>query len=422
MEKKSLPGWMETLEQKNSKRISLGLDRCKKVKKALGVESIGKEVITVAGTNGKGSSIALLESFFLNYGYTVGTYTSPHLFRYNERVRINGQPVLDERLTDAFRKVEAARGDIDLTYFEFSTLAAFLVFEKYQPDIVFLEVGLGGRLDAVNSIDPDFCLITSIDLDHQEYLGRTRHQIAIEKAGIMRKNAPCVCSDPVTPISLLDTAQEVGCHLKLIGSDFHFKENEGSWDWWDENQRLEGLPKLPLRGTHQVRNAAGVLELIVTMGVSIDTNLVKKSIAELQIAGRFQELFAKNRKIILDVAHNPQSAKALSQNLSDLGKVGKIYGIVILKKSKDVNNFLSALKGTVDFWIFPTVKEGEFHSGLTLENELKKIEKKTMKFCVSSLVEGFDLALTRSNREDVIVACGSFTVVEKFVKYLENTL
>ena len=161
MENKSLPDWMTFLEQKNSKRINLGLDRCKKVKEALGIEGIGKEVITVAGTNGKGSSIALIESFFLNNGYTVGAYTSPHLFRYNERVRIDGQPVLDERLTDAFRLVEEARGDNDLTYFEFSTLAAFLIFQKYQLDIAVLEVGLGGRLDAVNSIDPDFCLITS---------------------------------------------------------------------------------------------------------------------------------------------------------------------------------------------------------------------------------------------------------------------
>ena len=180
MENKSLPDWVTILEQKNLKRISLGLIGASK--KALGIERIGKEVITVAGTNGKGSSIALLESFFLNYGYTVGVYSSPHLFRYNERVRIDGRPVLDEQLTDAF-VVEEARGDTDLTYFEFSTLAAFLIFEKYQLDIAVLEVGLGGRLDVVNSIDPDFCLITSIDIDHQEYLGTTREQIAIEKLG-----------------------------------------------------------------------------------------------------------------------------------------------------------------------------------------------------------------------------------------------
>ena len=422
MEKKSLSDWMITLEQKNSKRISLGLDRCKKVKKALGIGLIGKEVITVAGTNGKGSSIALLESFFLNYGHTVGTYTSPHLFHFNERVRIDGQSVLDEQLIEAFRAVEEARGNIDLTYFEFSTLAAFLVFEQYQLDIVILEVGLGGRLDAVNSIDPDFCLITSIDLDHQEYLGGTREKIAIEKAGIMRKTAPCICSDPAIPISLLEAAQEVGCHLKLIGSDFHFKENEGSWDWWDENQLFEGVPMLPLKGTHQLRNAAGVLELIVTMGVSININLIKKSINALQIAGRFQELFAKNRKIILDVAHNPQSAKALAQNLKALVKVGKVYGIVILKKNKDIKSFLYALQGIIDVWIFPNVEEDGFYSSLTFENELKKIKKKTIKICAESLAEGFDLALTRSNREDVIVACGSFAVVEKFVKYLEHTL
>ena len=422
MENKSLLDWVTILEQKNSKRISLGLDRCKKVKKALGIERIGKEVITVAGTNGKGSSIALLESFFLNYGYTVGVYSSPHLFRYNERVRIDGQPVLDEQLTDAFRVVEEARGDTDLTYFEFSTLAAFLIFEKYQLDIAVLEVGLGGRLDAVNSIDPDFCLITSIDIDHQEYLGTTREQIAIEKAGIMRKNIPCVCSDPATPTGLLDTAHEVGCHLRLIGSDFHLKENESSWDWWDENQSVEGLPMLPLKGAHQLRNAAGVLELIVTMGVSININLIKKSINALQIAGRFQELFAKNRKIILDVAHNPQSAKALAQNLKALVKVGKVYGIVILKKNKDIKSFLYALQGIIDVWIFPNVEEDGFYSSLTFENELKKIKKKTIKICAESLAEGFDLALTRSNREDVIVACGSFAVVEKFVKYLEHTL
>ena len=422
MENKSLPDWVTILEQKNSKRISLGLDRCKKVKKALGIERIGKEVITVAGTNGKGSSVALLESFFLNYGYTVGAYSSPHLFRYNERVRIDGQPVLDEQLTDAFRVVEEARGDTDLTYFEFSTLAAFLIFEKYQLDIAVLEVGLGGRLDAVNSIDPDFCLITSIDIDHQEYLGTTREQIAIEKAGIMRKNIPCVCSDPATPTGLLDTAHEVGCHLRLIGSDFHLKENESSWDWWDENQSVEGLPMLPLKGAHQLRNAAGVLELVATMGCSIDTNVVEKSINELQLVGRFQELFARNRKIILDVAHNAQSASALAQNLSDLVKVGKIYGIVMLRKSKDIKNFLYSLKGSIDVWIFPNLGEGDFYSSLALEKELRKIEKKTMIFCANSLVAGFDLALTTSDREDVIVACGSFTVVEKFVKYLENTL
>ena len=162
--------WLKILEERNSKRIILGLDRCKEVKAALNIDSIGREVITVAGTNGKGSSIALLESFFLNIGYAVGTYTSPHISCYNERVKINGQLAKDDQLTEAFSLVEEARGDIDLTYFEFSTLAAFLIFEKAKLDLAILEVGLGGRLDAVNSIDPDFCLITSISLDHQEYL------------------------------------------------------------------------------------------------------------------------------------------------------------------------------------------------------------------------------------------------------------
>ena len=420
MENSSLSNWLKALESGGSKAINLGLEKCSVVKSNLNLSLSSKKVVTVAGTNGKGSSIALLESILLKLGYEVGTYTSPHIRSFNERIKINGKSVLDRTIVDAFSRVESGRRGIELTYFEFSTLAAFFIFERMPLDFVLLEVGLGGRLDAVNTVNPDFCLITSIGLDHQEHLGHSRYQIGYEKAGIMRSDVLCVCSDPEMPSSILNRAHQVGCELKIIGVDFFVRYYDSCWDWWDEKNSIEGLSKDFLKGDHQIQNAAGAFALVDQIEGCLDGNLVKKAIADVGLEGRFQELEVSGRKIILDVAHNPQSAAALALNLFGLGNCAKTFGVVSLMKTKDLAGFLSGLVGVIDIWIFPTLAHTGMHSNLSLQKELSKIKKNTTSICCDSVEEAMDLALTRSGLGDVIVACGSFMMVGKVTEYLEG--
>jgi len=319
--------WIDWLLSMHAQEIELGIDRVAKVAVQLKINRPAPFVISVAGTNGKGSSVAMLSSILDAGGYKVGTYTSPHILRFNERIQLNGKVVSDQQIVDAFLEIELARGDVKLTYFEFSTLAALLIFKQEHVEVAVLEVGLGGRLDAVNLVDADAVLITAIGIDHIEWLGADRSVIATEKAGITRANKPAVCSDPNPPRSLFDYVIEKQVPLHSLGRDFSFKkpmlnESQQAWSISLANNWLEvhdkSLPFPALKGQFQLQNAAGVLALLseVQQSLPVDYLAICEGLMSVSHPGRLERLIVNNNDWLIDVAHNPQSADALAEYLS----------------------------------------------------------------------------------------------------------
>ena len=347
----SLEQWLEWQESLHPSAIDLGLERPGRVLKALGLESPTHTVITVAGTNGKGSSVAMLESILLAAGYRVGCYTSPHLLHYNERIRLNGEPVADSSICEAFERIDRARGETSLTYFEFGTLAAFDLFARAGLDVALLEVGLGGRLDAVNLLDADVALVTAIDIDHAAWLGEDREAIGREKAGIFRRGRPAVCSDPQPPASLLAHAAELGCELSLPGRDFAYRQEEGdSWSW-SGPRRYSALPLPALRGRFQLQNAAGVLMVLSLLAerLPVSPQHLRQGLLAVALPGRFQRLPGEPA-LIVDVAHNPQSAAALAENLRQMPVAGETRAVVAMLADKDLARVVRELVPVVDHW------------------------------------------------------------------------
>jgi len=363
---KTLKDWLlhlEGLHPKGQAGIELGLERIQRVKSALG-QTQHCPVIVVGGTNGKGSTCAYLENIIGRAGYKVGCYTSPHLLAYNERVRVNGQPASDQALCDAFDRVEAARqraGNIALTYFEFGTLAAWEVFAAAGVEAAILEVGLGGRLDAVNAYEPDVSVVTTIALDHTDWLGPDRESIGFEKAGIYRAGKPALCADPQPPQSLLDHAVAIDADLRLIGRDFGFErpsaetgENRLQWRWWcrSGDQLIKRALAYPgLRGPTQLYNAAVALAALDALGDKLPVTMqaIRPGLIETELPGRFQVLPGKPA-IVLDVGHNPQAIKVLTDNLSNMGFFNRTLAVVGMLSDKDIIAALQPLKGKVDVW------------------------------------------------------------------------
>jgi len=368
---KTLEDWLQHLEglhPKGQAGIELGLDRIRLVKDTLG-QTQHCPVIIVGGTNGKGSTCAYLENIIDRAGYKVGCYTSPHLMAYNERVRLNGRPVSDEALCAAFARVEAARqkaGDVALTYFEFGTLAAWEVFTEAGVEAAVLEVGLGGRLDAVNAYEPDVSIVTTIALDHTDWLGPDRESIGFEKAGIYRSGKPAFCADPNPPQRLLDHAAAIGADLRLIGRDFGFErpaaesgENRLQWRWWcrsGEQVIKRALAYPGLRGPTQLFNAAVVLAALDALADKLPVTMqaIRPGLIETELAGRFQVVPGKPA-IVLDVGHNPQAVKVLADNLSGMGFFDRTLAVVGMLGDKDIAGALAPLKGKVDVWHVATL-------------------------------------------------------------------
>lgn len=368
---KNLDDWLahlEALHPKGQAGIELGLDRIRQVKTELGQKQ-HCPVLIVGGTNGKGSTCAYLENIIDRAGYKVGCYTSPHLLTYNERIRLNGQPVADAALCAAFARVEAARqraGNIALTYFEFGTLAAWEVFAEAAVEAAILEVGLGGRLDAVNAYEPDVSIVTTIALDHTDWLGPDRESIGFEKAGIYRSGKPAFCADPNPPESLLGHAAAIGADLRLIGRDFGFErpaaessENRLQWRWWCRSgERLikRSLAYPGLRGPAQLYNAAVALAALeaVTNQLPVTMQAIRPGLIETELAGRFQVVPGKPA-IVLDVGHNPQAIKVLADNISSMGFFNNTYAVVGMLNDKDIVGALQPLKGKIDFWHVATL-------------------------------------------------------------------
>ncbi len=348
----NLEEWLGFCENLHPQSIDLGLERVSKVAAAMDLR-FECPVITVAGTNGKGSTCAMLEAVYRQSGYKTGMYTSPHLVYFQERCRLQGQAVASEELVKHFEKVEAARGDITLSYFEFTSLALFSCMAAASLDVVILEVGLGGRLDAVNVIDTDCAVITSIDLDHTELLGKDRDSIGIEKAGIMRPHKPVVISDPSPPESVLLHASRLNADVWQVTKDVQFNGDTQQWTWRARGRTYSGLAYPALRGANQMLNAAGVLAVMEALRqqLPVTAQAIRAGLSTVQWPGRFQ-ILPGQPAIVLDVAHNPHAASALAHNLDAMGFYPRTHAVLGAMADKDIAGLLKRLIPLVECWYF----------------------------------------------------------------------
>ena len=348
----TLADWLARCERLHPTEIEMTLERVQRVKERLGLH-FEVPVIAVAGTNGKGSTCAMLESIALQAGYKVALYSKPHLVHFEERCRVNGQMVAGDLLLPHFAAVEGARGELSLTYFEFTLLAIARLFSMTPLDLVILEVGMGGRLDAVNAFDADCAIITSIDIDHAEYLGPDRETIAAEKAGIMRRSQPVIVSDPMPPASLARAAAHIGADLRQLGRDFHFSGDQQQWRWSGRSQRFNSIAYPALRGANQLLNAAGVLAAFEALRtrLPITAQAVRNGFALVELRGRFQ-VVAGQPTLVLDVAHNPHAVATLVQNLDQMGYFPRTHAVFGTMADKDIDAILARMAPLVDHWHF----------------------------------------------------------------------
>jgi len=348
----NLQDWLAHCERLHPKTIELGLDRVRKVAERMGLR-FACPVITVAGTNGKGSTCAMLEAIALQAGWRTGVYSSPHLVHFEERCRIHGEIVQPQDLVPHFAAVEAARQDVSLSYFEFTTLAILGLMAASKLDVAILEVGLGGRLDAVNLIDADCAVITSIDLDHMDYLGPDRESIGFEKAGVLRAGKPAIVSDPMPPQSVIDHANRIGADLWLPGRDFNFSGDKQQWAWAGRGRRYAGLAYPALRGANQLVNASGVLAALAALRerLPVTAQAVRNGLAMVELPGRFQ-IVPGEPVLVLDVAHNPHSVAALAANLDAMGFYPVTHAVFGAMADKDLGPMLRKMGPLVDRWYF----------------------------------------------------------------------
>ena len=346
----TLNDWLAHCERLHPKSIDMTLQRVASVRERLGLR-FDMPVIAVAGTNGKGSSCAMLESIARHAGYRVGVYTSPHLVRFEERCRVDGHPLEADALLPHFEAVEAARGDTALTYFEFTTLAIMRALSSAALDLVVLEVGLGGRLDAVNAVDADCALITSIDLDHTEFLGPDRESIGFEKAGILRTGRPGVISDPLPPASVLRHARDIGADLWQVGRDFSHAGDRQQWSWRGRARRHNALAYPALRGANQLVNASGVLAVFEALHerLPVSAQAVRSGLATVDLPGRFQ-ILPGQPAIVLDVAHNPHAVATLALNLDQMGFYPHTHAVFGAMHDKDIAGMVARLAPLIDRW------------------------------------------------------------------------
>lgn len=351
----TLASWLAYLETLHPKTMDLGLDRIRQIAGRLDL-SPGCITITVGGTNGKGSTCAMLESILLTAGYKVGLYTSPHLISFNERIRINGEPAGDADIIAQFERIEAVRNGTSLTYFEMATLAALLLFRAAGLDAVILEVGLGGRLDAVNIVDTDCAILTSIDLDHTEWLGNTREEIGLEKAHIFRPGKPAICADPVPPETVISHAREIGADLWLFGTDFNYSGDRQQWAYGGRGQRRNALAYPALRGANQLINASAALAALEALRpkLVVTQQEVRQGLMHVSLPARMQ-ILPGLPATILDVAHNPHAAAALGQNLDSMGHYPHTYAVVGMLHDKNISETLARLTRRVDRWLCASI-------------------------------------------------------------------
>ncbi|MCX7627736.1 MAG: bifunctional tetrahydrofolate synthase/dihydrofolate synthase [Methylophilaceae bacterium] len=411
MPPQTLPDWLAYLERLHPKTIQLGLERVCQVRTRMLLQP-RFPIITVGGTNGKGSTCAILERILSVAGYRVGCYTSPHLLRYNERVRVQCREAEDEALCQAFAAVESVRGETPLTYFEFGTLAALRHFVDIGVEVAVLEVGLGGRLDAVNAFEPDCAVITSIDLDHQDYLGDSRESIGFEKAGIYRQGRPAICGDLHPPSTVPERARAIGADYRQIGRDFGFVAHDGGWDFWSGRQRYLHLPLPPLSGSFQLGNAACALEALTALQarLPVSESRLRESLAQVELAGRFQVLPGRPAWV-LDVAHNPHAAHGLAENLRQTRGSGRTLAVFAMLADKDVRGVVQAVAEEIDAWFVAGIDQPR---GATAEQMAQMVRSQLPTASVAvyrSVPEALGHACRSAEENDRIVVFGSFYTV-----------
>lgn len=410
MPESSLADWLTRLESISPREIDLGLERVLAVLEELQLTLTAK-ILHVAGTNGKGSSVALLQSLLATSGATVGTYTSPHILRFNERIRVSGDEVSDQAIVDAFERIEAVRGETPLTYFEFGTIAALVVFASRQVDIAVLEIGMGGRLDAVNAVEPMAGLITNVSLDHCDWLGNDVEAIAIEKAGIMRPGKPTVFASEDLPLAVERYAGEIGAELVLVGRDYQWEASDKEWCWRGRTHQLDGLAIPSLSGRMQLDNAAGVLALIEAAGFDelLELSTVGSAFSNVSLQGRMQSI-QSDRQWLLDVAHNPAAAEALGATLDNNDFSGQTVAIVGMLDDKDVAGLVLPLLHIVDKWI---AVQAENPRAIAVDELARQIANASNKACLEAESIGHAIEHARhiSVKNDRVLVTGSFYIV-----------
>jgi dihydrofolate synthase/folylpolyglutamate synthase len=414
----NLQEWLAHCDRLHPRTIELGLERSQAVADRMGLR-FDCPVITVAGTNGKGSTCAMLEAIALQAGWRTGVYTSPHLVDFEERCRILGEIVKEADLLPHFERVEVARAEISLTYFEFTTLAIMSLMVASSLDVAILEVGLGGRLDTTNIIDADCAVITSIDLDHMELLGPDRESIGREKAGILRAGRPAIVSDPVPPQSIIDRANEIGADLWLLGRDFNFSGDPQQWSWAGRGRRYAGLAYPALRGANQLINASGALAALESLRsrIPVTAQAVRNGLSMVELPGRFQ-VVPGQPALVLDVAHNPHSVAALAANLDAMGFYPTTHAVFGAMADKDLASMFRKMGPLVDRWYFTDLETTRAAKAADLQASWRAQE--TRKDVASSAhanpMEALRAAAAAADPADRIVVFGSFHTVGGVLK------
>ena len=414
----TLNDWLGYIESIHPSSIDLTLDRIRVVIDRLDIK-ISAPVITVGGTNGKGSTCAILESIYKTAGYKVGCYTSPHFLAFNERIKIQGIEVSDELICEAFEKIESAREGVSLTYFEYGTLAAMMIFSETCIDIIILEVGLGGRLDAVNVFDSDCAIVTTVDLDHMDYLGHTREAIGFEKAGIYRSHKPAICGDLNPPQSLIEYCESIQAPLKLIGQHFGYELHHDSFDFLIESSFVMNLPLPKLQGTFQLNNATSALMAIKILDDKLPLNesAIQKGITSTLLPGRFEEV-QTNPSLVFDVAHNPQAALSLSDNLKAHAIQGKTVAVFSILKDKDISGVIKALIHDIDHWYIAQIEHERAADVDTISVAIKNINPVSLVKSCKNITEAYQFACKEVASNDRIIIFGSFFTVADIMKLI----
>ncbi|WP_299788391.1 bifunctional tetrahydrofolate synthase/dihydrofolate synthase [uncultured Shewanella sp.] len=410
----SLDDWLDYLLAIHPTEIEMGLARVSEVADRMGLRELpGTRVVTVAGTNGKGTTCAFIEQILLGSGLSVGVYSSPHMLNYNERVRINGEDARDSVFIEAFQAINRARGEISLSFFEFATLAGLYIFKAVAPDVILLEVGLGGRLDATNIVDADISVVTSIDIDHQEYLGDTRDLVGREKAGIFRNQKPAIVGEPDTPTSILNVAAEVGANIYRVNRDFTYRVDPESHTW-EFNGRLLTLDSLPLPQL-PLPNAATALAVIEHGWPELSLDVIKQALGEARLGGRL-ETVSEAPFILLDVAHNPHAARYLASRLA-VYKPKRLFAICGMLKDKDSAEVINILAPQVDHWAFAPLQTERTASAEALKAGLSNQCDAQV---YGSVAQAWQSVASQVGDEDLVIVFGSFFTVAEFKNCIIN--
>lgn len=416
---KTLQEWLDWQQTLHPQNIDFKLERIKSVYNKLNIKNIADKVIIIAGTNGKGSTVAILESILHESNHSVGSFTSPHIISYNERIRFNKKEAETSELIDTFKIIDDIRGNTTLTYFEFATLTAFYLFSKKKLDYAILEVGLGGRLDATNIIDSDLSIITSIGIDHTEFLGTTIDSIAMEKAGVMRPFKPCIYAGKNPPSAIFRYANKIKSRLTFNQNDFKVKRNKESWIWSNSSKSLK-LPILPLVGDFQYDHAGAAISAINVLEPDIlnDQICMDNAMKNISLLGRYQ-ILSQRPEIILDVAHNEDSAQKLQENLKQNPNQNTIAIIGILK-DKDVYSLIKPMINIVDTWYCVTIDNSRGMNAKEIKTRMSTLVSKDKIFTFDNIADASSMAMSNLDIDHRLIIYGSFYMVSDYLAYYES--